>query len=85
MAPDGQIPERPMSLATAMLFSGASAVVGSHWRVGDTHASDFALSMVRALAAGSSTANAYRAALTATAADGPWFTLVENRRVAVAR
>lgn len=81
MAPDGQIPQRPLSVAAAMLFAGVAAVAGSHWRVSDAHASAFALALLRSRARGDTVACSYRAALRKTASDGPWFTVVLNRRV----
>jgi hypothetical protein len=51
LAVDAQIHENPLSLATATILAGAGVAVGSHWRVGDGHASQFTRLFLAELAA----------------------------------
>ena len=81
LAVDAQLHENPLSLATATILAGAGAAVGSHWRVGDGHASQFTRLFLAELAAGVSAVSAYSAALRQSDGDHPTFSIYVGREL----
>lgn len=75
-APDAQVHENALSLASAALYAGAQAAIGSHWRVPDPAASMFTRELFRGLET-SNVREAYLHALAASAEDDSvQFTLI---------
>lgn len=81
LAVDAQIHENPLSLATATILAGAGAAVGSHWRVGDAHASKFTQLFLTELSTGESAPSAYCAALRQSDGDHPTFSIYVGREL----
>jgi CHAT domain len=76
---DAQLNENPLSLVVASLLAGASAAIGSHFRVEDAHASRFTRSVLKALANGDDVRHAYSVAVRSAAPHDPTFTLLLAR------
>lgn len=83
LAPDAQVPENPLSIATAAVFAGAQHAVGSHWRVADEEASRFTALLFEHLHDSEPRA-AYSRALAQTSEDSAHFTLIAARPMASA-
>lgn len=80
-APEAQVSENPLSLATAFLRAGAAASVGTHWRVDDEVASDFTQQLFTAVALGEENREAYATALHQTSPKAATFSLALNRQM----
>lgn len=75
MSPDPQLIQNPLSISSASVYAGASAAIGSHWRVEDSEAGAFSRNLFQRLSEDELWV-AYTDALASTQSASALFTLL---------